>query len=285
MMEIHDERPCELGEGILWHPERGQLFWFDIPAGRLLSRDADGPLEWDLGEMASAAGWVDRDTLLIATETALRRFDIRTGALETVAPLEDGDAATRSNDGRADPSGGFWIGTMGKGAESRAGAIYRLHRGEVRKLVDRVTIPNAICFAPDGGIAYWTDTAEGVVRAQPLDPDGWPEGEAADLIDFRGEGLNPDGAVTDADGNLWIAQWGAERIACHAPDGRFLRAVPLGAMHPSCPAFGGEGYGTLFATTARQGLEPGEADRRPGNGCVFRLEGAGRGRPEPRVLP
>ena len=283
-MEVFDHRPCELGEGILWHPERGQLFWFDILAGKLLSRMGGEALEWDLGEMASAAGWVDRDTLLVATETALKRFDIPTGALETLAPLEAGDPATRSNDGRADPVGGFWIGTMGKGAESRAGTIYRFHRGEVRKLMDRITIPNAICFAPDGGTAYWTDTAEGVVRAQPLDGDGWPEGDATDLIDFRGEGLNPDGAVTDAEGNLWIAQWGAERIACHAPDGTFLRAVTLGAMHPSCPAFGGEGLRTLYATTARQGLEPGEADRRPGNGCVFRLKGAGQGRPEPQVV-
>ena len=284
MMEVFDPRPCDLGEGALWHPKRRQLFWFDIVNGRLLSRSGDEALEWDLGEMASAAGWVDEGTLLIATETALKRFDIATGALESVAPLEADDSLTRSNDGRADPRGGFWIGTMGKEAESRAGALYRFHGGEVRRLRAGITIPNAICFAPDGGTAYWTDTAEGIVHAQRLDPDGWPKGEAVPLIDFRGTGLNPDGAVTDAEGNLWIAQWGAERVACHGPDGRFRRAVTLGAMHPSCPAFGGEGLSTLYVTTARQGLEPGEIDRRPENGGVFRLDGVGPGRPEPRVV-
>jgi sugar lactone lactonase YvrE len=56
----------------------------------------------------------DQNTLLVATETDLVRFDLETGAQERVAPLEAGNPATRSNDGRADPFGGFWIGTMGK---------------------------------------------------------------------------------------------------------------------------------------------------------------------------
>ena len=68
-----DARVCQLGEGPLWHPDRQQYFWFDITGRRLLSRTQDEALEWDLPEMASAAGWIDRDTLMIATETGLRR--------------------------------------------------------------------------------------------------------------------------------------------------------------------------------------------------------------------
>ncbi|PRY94587.1 sugar lactone lactonase YvrE [Hasllibacter halocynthiae] len=284
MMDVFDPRPCQLGEGPLWHPGRGQLFWFDILGGRLMSRAGGEALEWDLGEMASAAGWVDRDTLLLATETALRRFDIRTGALETVLPLEEGDAVTRSNDGRADPMGGFWIGTMGKEAEEGVGTIYRLHRGDLRALHEGVTIPNAICFAPDGRTGYHADTARGLLWRQPLDPEGWPEGGPEVLIDFRGEGLNPDGAVTDAHGNLWIAQWGASRIACHAPDGVFLRAVALEAPQPSCPAFGGADLSSLHATTARQGMDAAALDRAPLSGRTFVLKGCAQGRPEPRVV-
>lgn len=66
------------------------------------------------------------NTLLIASESALMRFDIPNGKSETLCPLEADNRATRSNDGRADPWGGFWIGTMGKGCELGAGAILLL---------------------------------------------------------------------------------------------------------------------------------------------------------------
>ncbi|MEP6333662.1 MAG: SMP-30/gluconolactonase/LRE family protein, partial [Anderseniella sp.] len=125
MMEVFDSTPCTLGEGPLWHPERGQLFWFDIIGKTLFCREGQTLHQWRFDENVSAAGWVDRDTLLIASETGLFRFDIETGRQCLVQTLEADNAATRSNDGRADPWGGFWIGTMGKNAEPKAGAIYR----------------------------------------------------------------------------------------------------------------------------------------------------------------
>lgn len=277
--EVFDSRPCELGEGPLWHPERGQLFWFDILGHRLLSRQGDRALDWALGECASAAGWVDRDTLLIATESGLYQFDIPSGVRERVAPLEANIPATRSNDGRADPFGGFWIGTMGKRAEPGLGAIYRFHRGEVVKLHDRITIPNSICFAPDGRSAYFADTGAGVIFRQTLDAGGWPEGAAEVFVDLSGETFGPDGSVTDADGALWNAQWGAGRVARYLPDGTLDRVVAVGGVHSSCPAFGGENLSTLYVTTAREGIAaPG-----PGDGLVYRVAAGIRGRAEPRV--
>ena len=279
-----DDRPCELGEGALWHPERRQLTWFDIPAGRLHTRQDGAPRTFDLGEMASAAGWIDRDTLLIATETALRTLDLETGALTHLHDLEAGNVGTRSNDGRADPWGGFWIGTMGKGGEDGAGAIYRLHRGELRRLHGGLSIPNAICFAPDAPLAYWTDTPTQIVMRQPLDPNtGWPAGDAEPQLDLSRTSRRPDGAVTDADGNLWIAEFGGGRVTCFAPDGTLLSTHEVGGTNSTCPAFGGEDLSTLFVTTARQGL-PEEKLADAAQGCTFALPGAGRGRPEPRVI-
>ncbi len=150
---VHDDRACELGEGALWHPGRQALFWFDILANRLLCRDADGPRAWQFDRHVSAAGWIDRDSLLIASETDLFRLDLQSGRQTRLVALEPDNPATRSNDGRADPQGGFWIGTMGKGGETGAGALYRWYRGELRCLRQGMTVPNAICFAPAGDLA------------------------------------------------------------------------------------------------------------------------------------
>lgn len=285
MSSIFDDRPCELGEGPLWHPERQQLFWFDIVNKRLMTQDAGEQHSWQFSEHVSAAGWVDHDVLLLASETGLWRFELLSGQKDLIVPLEADNPVTRSNDGRADPWGGFWIGTMGKNAEDRAGAIYRFWQGELRQLVPGVTISNTICFAPDRSCAYYADTVTQQVMRRSLDPDsGWPDGKSVVFLDLRDDGLYPDGAVVDADGNVWIAQWGASRVAAYDSTGRFLRAVPFQAAHTSCPAFGGKDLTTLFCTTARDGLDADALRTQPTNGMTFAAMGVSKGQSEHRVL-
>lgn len=251
---VYDTRHCDLGEGPLWHPERQQFFWFDINGRKLLSRDGDTPLEWQFDEHVSAAGWVDSDTLLIASQTALLRFDIASGGHEVLCSLEADNLVTRSNDGRADPFGGFWIGTMGLQLEPGAGTIYRYYRGTLEALYPDISISNSICFAPDGRTAYYCDTPKQHIMAQSLDSEGWPEGAPEVLVDLRSEDLRPDGSVVDAQGGIWNAQYGSGRVARYLPDGRFDRAIDVPGLNTTCPAFGGAGLDQLFITTARQGL-------------------------------
>lgn len=281
---IYDDRACELGEGPLWHPSRSQLFWFDILNNRMMSRDAADQQEWRFSERVSAAGWVDDDTLLIASETALSRFDLREGSREVVTPLEADRPETRSNDGRADPQGGFWIGTMGKQAQPGAGSIWRYHRGELRRLFPGISISNAISFAPDGRTAHFADTAIGKLWRVALDGEGWPVGTPTLFLDLAPKGLNPDGAVVDAAGLLWLAQWGAGRVAAYAPDGALVRTVEFDAPHTSCPAFGGTDLTTLFCTSAQEGLDAAARAAHPHSGKVFAAPGIARGQPEHRVL-
>lgn len=281
---VFDPRPCFLGEGPLWHPLREQLFWFDVLNRTLLTRQGEREQSWTFDAIVSAAGWIDRDRLLVAGETALLAFDIGSGTHERVAGLDIGEGR-RTNDGRADPWGGFWISTMGKSAEPDAGAIYRYYRGTVEKLFSGITIPNAICFSPDRAFGHFADTDRGIVRRVRLDAEtGAPAGEPEIYLDLRAEGLNPDGAVIDAEGNMWVAQWGAGRVAVHDPRGRFVKAVTVGAPNSSCPAFGGAEFSTLYCTTAREGMSADDLQAHPQSGMVFVAEGVGRGQAEPAVI-
>ena len=282
---VFDDTPCLLGEGPLWHPTRGELFWFDIRNNRLHARPANETKTWQFDDHVSAAGWLDEDRLLIASETQLFTFNLETGSQEVVASLEADMPRTRSNDGRADPWGGFWIGTMAKTADEGIGVIYRYYAGEVRPLHTGLFIPNAICFDAVRGCVYFADTKHLKVWRQRLDEaQGWPAGEPEVYLDLSQEGLAPDGAVIDAEGNFWNAQWGAGRVACYDPAGVFLGAVQVGGVHSSCPAFGGPDLSDLYCTTARQGLTKDTVEATPENGMTFLAEGAGAGLPEPRVV-
>ena len=132
--EVFDDTRCALGEGPLWHPEREQLFWFDILSQRLLTRDRGKTRIVQFDEHVSAAGWVSSTELLIASETRFLLFDVERERSEDVEGLEPDNVLTRSNDGRADPWGGFWIGTMAKDQTDHAGAIYRYYEGQLTKL-------------------------------------------------------------------------------------------------------------------------------------------------------
>lgn len=279
--EIFDATPCHLGEGPLWHPLRAELIWFDINAKTMFAKGAGARHDWVFDRHVSAAGWVDEHRLLMASDRALELFDLRDGTARVVCPLEADNPATRSNDGRADPQGGFWIGTMGLAAESQAGAIYRFYKGELRKLFGNVTIPNAIAFTPDHRYATFTDTARGQVMRVALHPEtGWPLGAPSVYIDFSGTGLNPDGAVFDAEGCFWNAQWGASRLARYDDDGNLIKEVDLPATNITCPAFGA---GHIYATSARENLTADDLAQQPSAGMTFRIATPIIGQAEHRV--
>lgn len=281
MSEVFDPARCILGEGPLWHPVREQFLWFDINAHRLLIREGDKTRVVQFDEHVSAAGWVDDASVLVASETRLFLFDLDREKSEDVEGLEPDNPATRSNDGRADPWGGFWIGTMGKDHEAGAGVIYRYFKGELRALYSGISIPNAMCFSPDRKHAYYTDTVTKKIMRQSLEADrGWPDGDPEVFIDGTADGLHPDGAVVDAAGNLWCAMFGAGQVIAFTPEGERFRDIAFAAAQTTCPAFGGSDLTTLYCTSAARDMP--RDDGKP-HGAVFAEHEVTRGQAEHRV--
>ncbi len=249
-MEVFDTYKCILGEGAFWHPKLNQFFWFDIEGKKLFTKSNHKTKIWPFKEMPSACSWIDNEHLLIAFESSLSTFNIVTEKIELIVNLEKDNNFTRSNDGRADPWGGFWIGTMGKKLEKGLGKIYRFFKGEIHELYSKVSIPNSICFSPGKEFAYYTDTSSQKIMRVNLDKEGWPKGEAKIFVDLTIENLNPDGSVVDSSGCLWNAQWGAGRVAKYSSEGKFINSINLPAFQTTCPAFGGADCNYLFVTSA-----------------------------------
>jgi sugar lactone lactonase YvrE len=203
--------------------------------------------------------------------------------MELFAPLEADNPATRSNDARVHPSGTFWLGTMGRKAEPRAGAIYALHRGRLSRLFADISIPNAICFSPAGDVGYFADTATNVMHRVPLDATtGLPSGDPVPFIWHRGIG-GIDGAVVDADGLIWNARWGGGCVDVYDSTGRHLRSLRVPARQSSCPAFVGRDLSRLLVTSAWEGMNEPVRASDPQHGRTFILEADVHGRREPDV--
>ena len=282
---IFDDTNCALGEGPLWHPDRQTLFWFDIDQRLMYEKAIGGSrIEYRFDRTVTAAGLIDESHLLIASERDLFRFDLNSLEEEILCPLEADRPETRSNDGRADPRGGFWIGTMGYEPDSTTGAIYRFYQGSLQTLFDEVRIPNSICFSPDGSQVWFTDSQLGLIWRVNLDKDGWPVAGSKDtFVDLSEKEFAPDGAVCDVEGQLWSAQWMASRVAVYSSCGMLVDAVALPTSQTTCPAFGGPDLTTLFVTSAGAHLPDSLKGTQPKAGCTFMIENAGRGQPEHRV--
>lgn len=287
-VSIFCDHVCELGEGPSYDPGRNRLFWFDIVGRKLLEKAwPDGEtIVHDLPEMASAIAILDAERQLLFTETGLFIRHESDGRLDLHCEIEAGNPVTRSNDARVHPSGAFWLGTMGKQAERKAGAIYWHLGGEVRLLFPGITIPNSICFSPDGATAYFADTEEALLFSVACDPhSGLPLGEPRIFLDRRGMDGGIDGSVVDAEGRLWNALWGAGALECYAADGALLERVALPARQVSCPAFVGPDAGRLVVTSAWQGMRDDERLADPEAGRTFLVDVDVPGRFEPRALP
>lgn len=274
---------CTLGEGPQWDADNKRLYWCDILERRLhwLSPVSGDSGHYQLDHMVSLAAPLDSGGLLLVGEDRLSRFDPSNGSTETFCDFEADNPITRSNDARVDRHGSLWLSTMGKAAEKNAGSLYRLHRGKLTRLRSNLTIPNAICFSADGQFAWFTDTVTGVVMRWSLDSEGWPQGEPQPWADFSSTTGNPDGAVVDSEGCLWLALWGAGRVVRLDHNGQVIGRVELPVSQPSCSAFAGQDLKTLYITTAQEGFSAEQLAQEPTAGSLYVVETGVKGLADP----
>jgi L-arabinonolactonase len=280
----------ELGECILWCERTRWLYWTDIE-GRSLHRWRPGTADaqqWRMPEpLGSFALCETPQQLLLGLASGVALFDLDTGTLGAIVPVEADQPTTRINDGRCDRQGRFVFGTFN---QARGGdAIGHFYRVSGNLEIERLPLPparvaNGIAFSPDGSRIYFADSPTREIRCAAYGADG-TVGPWQTLITFaEGDGY-PDGATVDADGGLWSTHWDGGCITRHAPDGTETHRIALPVTRPTCPAFAGAGLEDLYITTARIGLKPDKLAAQPGAGGILRVRSAGQGLGEARFRP
>ncbi len=273
---------CALGEGPTFEAATETLWWFDILGKALHQRHLPTESETvhHLPFMGSVLASIDADRQLLASDKGLFIRDRATGELSLYRELEPEKPGNRSNDGRVHPSGSLWIGTMGKKSEDGVGAIYHVAQGVVTKIFDKISIPNSICFSPDGATGYYVDTRVNRLMRVSLDPNtGRPNGEPSVLVDQNGQPGGIDGSICASDGTIWNARWGEGAVDHYGADGTHLSRHLLPARRTTCPAYIGDGR--LAVTSAWEGLDEAARAADPLAGALFEIAVPIRCEPEP----
>ena len=268
----------EHGEGPVYDPLTDELLWVDIPAG-LVNVARLGPVlsegrSYQVGDVVGAVvprrdpadGWV------VASRHGFSALD-RSGVVTAIAEPEH--TADRMNDGKCDPFGGFWAGSMGP--EGTA-SLYRLAPdGTCRTALAGVTTSNGLAWR-DPEHVYYVDTPTRRVDLLTVTPDG-TVADRRPAFAVPAEMGFPDGLTIDVDGRLWVALWGGGAVACFAPDGTVLTTVDVDAAQVSCCTFAGPDLATLVITTSQESYTPGRSAAEPWSGHLFLADVGARGLP------
>jgi sugar lactone lactonase YvrE len=277
-----------LGECPLWCQRTCRLYWIDID-GRVVHRTDPTTGQDDVRHLevrpGSIALMADKNRLLVAAEHAIYELDWSTADLTPLRELEPDDSPTRMNDGRCDPAGRFWVGSMDDPAGTGAGAasLHCVSADLAASVVEReVAVSNALAFDRSRSIMYWADTPTGVIWSFDYHNETGTRAGRRVFIDFAGRlPGGPDGACIDAEGCLWVAcvhGWGVARIT---PDGEVDRFIELPVQKPSMPAFGGDRLDTMFITSISSGGSRPAAPGQPLAGALLAIDVGQSGLPEP----
>lgn len=245
------------GEGPLWHEDR--LLYVDIEAYKILSYDPSTNTEkiWDVGQrVGTVVPRVSRDggspQLVWAGDKGFYFLDQLTGESTAIADPEPDLPDNRFNDGKCDPAGRLWAGTICLKRRPE-GALYCLHTDlRVEKKFAPVTNSNGIIWSLDGRTMYYIDTPSKKVRAFTFDEETSVISQERVLWDTSDDPSSPDGMTIDTDGRLWIAFCHGSKVVCFDPaSGKVEEEIQFPCRETTACAFGGEGLRDLYITTGK----------------------------------
>jgi sugar lactone lactonase YvrE len=276
---------AELGEGPMWDPRACCLYFVDILRGCVHRFDPaqSAVRSYEVGRMVGAAVLTGSDDLMLAVQHGFARLDTRTGEVHSAAQLDTAHLDLRFNDGKCDPAGRLWAGTMALDERHGAGALYRLDPdGSLHRILDDVTISNGLDWSDAGTTMYFIDSPTRSIDVFEFDLTGGNIRNRRTFVRIpRGEGV-PDGMTLDAEGYVWVALWGGGAVHRYAPDGRCDTVVRVPTRYPTSCAFGGSDLGDLYITTAHVKLTPQERAEQPQAGGIFVARPGPKGRPANR---
>jgi len=269
-----------LGESPMWHPREQVLYYCDIPGHQLQRYNpVSGALDhWRFETDVSCCAPRLDGGLTLAMRDGLWRFDTVSGERTRLAEPPYDPAKERFNDGKCDPQGRLWVGTIYEPRDPPLAALYRFQGDTLERQAEGITVSNGLAWSPSGRTMYWSDTKAHTIYAFDFEPGtgslsnrrvfaSFPSKQAGQSLDDYGG--RPDGAAVDVEGCYWAAMFEGQRLLRLSPEGEVLRELRLPVRCATMPCFGGPDLKTLYITTARENRPAAELAETPWAGCVL----------------
>ena len=262
----------DLGEGPIWSADTNSVTWTDITQNTFHTADIDTGKTMSFGvpSMVGAIAHSKEGGYIAATQKGFARIGVdgKYSPLHSFLPDD-----MRMNDGKVDPSGRFWAGSMALSFEKGRGSLYVLEKdNSYRSILDDITLSNGMGWSPDAQYFYYIDSVPGVLKRFDYDLYTGHISNPKDLITFDSSSGIPDGMSMSSDGKIVIALWDGGRIEIYEPSGEKVSEITLGVSRPTSCTFAGTNRDILIVSTASQGID--RADE-PLAGKILAVTGTG----------
>ena len=273
----------ELGECPVWDPLRGALFFMDVTEKKLhrLGWEDRRWTRLDLPSLGGGLALAADGSLIAGLQSGIHRLDADSGQATLLAQPEPDKPNNRLNEGKCDPAGRFWVGSMSTIDRSPSGSLYRMERdGAVARVLDGVVIPNALVWLPTGRMLF-ADSFAKVIWSFAYEAETGDVHDRQVFRDCSDQPGIPDGAAVDAEGCIWNAQFGGGRVVRYDRSGRIVDEVALPATQVTSCAFAGPDLRYLAIITTKRLLDAEERRRQVHAGDLFVVEPRVPGLPVP----
>ncbi|XP_050678723.1 regucalcin-like [Leptidea sinapis] len=279
--------PVVLGEGPHWDEKQRCLFFVSINESTLhkyvpaTGEQAKTKVEGGrVGFIVPVEGTTDQFVVGVERTFQIVKWDGSNGGkVEVVKVIGEVDqgvtSPTRINDGKADPRGRLFAGTMDleyASSPDRNGSFYCIDNNKIVKLCGNIQISNGLAWDLREKAMYYTDSTERKIRRYDYDVDTGDISNKEYIFDFEKNSIEgfPDGTTIDSEGNLWVAVFNGSCVIKIDPrNGKLLQKIPIPAKKVTSVIFGGDNYDVLFVTSASFEVEG------PQCGCTFMITGLG----------
>ncbi len=283
---VEYQTEAHLGEGPVWDENEQKLWWVDILSGKIHQYDPAKKenLTFDAGEHVGAIALRKKGGLLLARKSGFAFVDDETGEITPLLDPEEEIPNNRFNDGKCDPSGRFWAGTMAYDLKEGAGNLWCLDSDlEITKKLDGVTISNGLVWNSRADRFFFIDTMTGdLCSFQYENESGRISGKTV-IIHIEDETGYPDGMTIDTEDKLWVALYGGGKVIRINPENAEIEfEIHLPVPKPTSCTFGGQNLNELYITTCREHMSDEEIEQAPLSGSLFQAELSFQGLPADR---
>lgn len=275
-VELAYESKSKLGEGAFWDHRNQRLYWVDIDGLKVHIFDPSTKVNKSF-DTPSQVGTVvpkNMDQAVIALADGIYTLDTNTGAITLLSDVEADMPENRFNDGKCDPNGNLWIGSMNIKQDSPKANLYRVDAtGKTTKMLDSITISNGIVWTKDKKTMYYIDTPTGNIRAFDFDTESSSISNERVAVVVPGSLGYPDGMTIDEEDKLWVGLWNGNSVGRFDPlSGKLMSKIEVPAHNVTSCSFGGENFETLYITTASVDMTDEEHEKYPLAGSLFEVK-------------
>jgi sugar lactone lactonase YvrE len=266
-----------VGESPLWHATSSRLYWVDIQGKKIHRFDPHSGINqtFNLPDLVTCLAFRKTGGLLLTLRKNFAFYNPDSAKLTMLIEVEADQPTNRFNDGRCDPQGRFWAGTMSeKDWNAPAGALYRLDAARSCTLMqDQVVCSNGTAWSPDSRTMYHTESFRYAIFAYDFDPD---TGNISNRRLFaqvdKSKGAFPDGLTVDSQGGIWSNHVGIGQVIRYLPNGKIDRIVQLPVPRATGCTFGGKNLDVLYVTTSRETMNAEQLLKAPLSGSLFAVK-------------